>query len=281
MPASRSAALTGPDLMNCGRFPTTDRTFTGARLPAVARLDPGGSAVYRRGVKVAGLLCALVLAAALAACGGAGFNPDPVFPVGPISGSASREVLKLGHVASRLAGKHAFVNCWSNKSWARLQAWNGSHDGTALVDAVGTPIPKVATSNSPPVVCQILGQVIDRSAQQPLFTAWAVTVLAHESAHASGVEAENRAECRAIKTEPRAAELLGIPKALARRLQHIYRGTIYPYDLPRYRIPTCSAGQPGAVGPDTLGTAANLRPLAPCGDQGRSSFPHWRGSAAY
>ena len=32
MPASRSAAPTGPDLMNCGRLPTTERTFTTARL---------------------------------------------------------------------------------------------------------------------------------------------------------------------------------------------------------------------------------------------------------
>jgi hypothetical protein len=32
MPALRSAELRGPDLMNCGRFPTTDRTFTGATL---------------------------------------------------------------------------------------------------------------------------------------------------------------------------------------------------------------------------------------------------------
>ena len=49
--------------------------------PRVARLDPGGTAGYRRGVKVAGLLCALVLAPALVACGSqsataGGFNPD-------------------------------------------------------------------------------------------------------------------------------------------------------------------------------------------------------------
>ncbi len=32
MPASRSATASGPDLMNCGRLPTTERTFTSARL---------------------------------------------------------------------------------------------------------------------------------------------------------------------------------------------------------------------------------------------------------
>jgi hypothetical protein len=28
MPAARNATETGPDLMNWGRFPTTERTFT-------------------------------------------------------------------------------------------------------------------------------------------------------------------------------------------------------------------------------------------------------------
>ena len=78
----------------------------------VGPLDPGGTAGYRRGVKVAGLLCAVVLAAALVACGSqsataGGFNPDPVFPVGPISDTASHQIPKLDQVASTLAGKHA------------------------------------------------------------------------------------------------------------------------------------------------------------------------------
>jgi hypothetical protein len=168
------------------------------------------------------------------------------------------------------------VNCWSNKAWAQLQAWDGSHDYTRLVDAAGITYPKSRRIELAPVVCEILAQVLNRSAQQPLYTAWAVNVLAHEAAHASGIEVENRAECRGITTDPRAAELLGIPKALGRRLQHIYRGTIYPYDLPRYRLPPCAAGQPGAVVPDTLGTAANLRPLAHVGTAFARSLSHWR-----
>jgi hypothetical protein len=232
-------------------------------------------------VKVAGLLCALVLAPALVACGSqsataGGFNPEPVFPTGKISDRVSHQIPALGHVASALAGKHATVNCWSNKAWAQLQAWDGSHHYTRLVDAAGITYPKNRRIELAPVVCEILAQVLNRSAQQPLFTAWAVNVLAHESAHASGIEVENRAECRAITTDPRTAELLGIPKALGRRLQHIFRGTIYPSDLPRYRLPPCAAGRPGVVVPDTLGTAANVRPLARVGTEFARSLSHWK-----
>jgi hypothetical protein len=41
------------------------------------------------------------------------FNPDPVFPVGPISRTASHQIATLDHVASALAGRRAIVNCWS------------------------------------------------------------------------------------------------------------------------------------------------------------------------
>ena len=127
-----------------------------------------------------------------------------------------------------------------------------------------------------PFVCQVLAQVLARSARQPLFTAFAVTVLAHESAHASGIRSENRAECQAIETEPRAAELLGIPRATGQRLQHIYRGTIYPNDEPRYRTPACAAGLPGEVVPDTLGPAASLRPFKRVAKRVARVFHGWK-----
>jgi hypothetical protein len=146
-------------------------------------------------VKVAGLLCALVLAPALVACGSQSATAG-----GFISDTVSHQIPALSHVASALAGKHATVNCWSNKAWAQLQAWDGSHHYTRLVDAAGITYPKNRRIELAPVVCEILAQVLNRSAQQPLYTAWAVNVLAHESAHASGIEVENRAECRAIAT---------------------------------------------------------------------------------
>jgi len=222
------------------------------------------------------LLAAVVLT--LAAAGGqasaAAFNPDRAFPVGPISATATHQVVKLDRVASALAGRHAIVNCWSQRDWPRFQAWAGAHHQS--IEASGFTFFKTNRIQLAPFVCQILAQVLARGAQQPLFTAYGVTVLAHESAHASGIKAENLAECRAIKTEPRAAELLGIPKTVALRLQHIYRGTLYPYDPPRYRIPPCKAGRPGALVPDTLGTRANLRPLRRLAAAVARSLPGWR-----
>jgi hypothetical protein len=224
------------------------------------------------------LLAALV---ALAVGGGqakaAAFNPDPVFPVGPISGTVSHQIVELDHVASALAGRRATVNCWSQRDWTRLQAWRGAHH--LRIDFDGLTFPATRRIELSPFVCEILAQVLARSAQQPLYTAYGITILAHESAHASGIRAENLAECRAIRTEPRAAQLLGIPKTLAQRFQHIYRGTVYPYDLPRYRTPPCKAGLPGVLVPDTLGTSANLRPLRRVATAVARALPGWRNLA--
>lgn len=205
-----------------------------------------------------------------------GFDPDPVFPVGHISATVGHQIPRLEHVASVLAGRHTVVNCWSNRGWAQLQAWEGSNHDTMAVDAAGLTYVRAHRIQLSPFECQILAQVLDRSAQQPLFTAWGVTVLAHESAHASGIAAENRAECRAIETEPHAARLLGISRPLARRFQHIYRGTVYPYDLSRYRIPVCAAGRPGVLVPDTLGTEAKLQPLEHAATGVTRSLQSWR-----
>ena len=75
-------------------------------------------------------------------CTDHGLNPDPVFPAGPISGTVSHQIPALDHVASTLAGKLATVNCWSNRGWARLQAWDGVHHYTRLVDAAGITYPR-------------------------------------------------------------------------------------------------------------------------------------------
>ena len=202
--------------------------------------------------------------------GAPGSTPTPCSGRPDLPDAASREVLKLGHVASRLAGKHAFVNCWSNKSWARLRP--GTEAVRARLCRCRRDHPsRKSRHRTLPVVCQILGQVIDRSAQQPLFTAWAVTVLAHEPAHASGVEAENRAECRAIETEPLAAELLGIPKALA---DGCNTSTGAPFIPPTFRRTEHRPVQraPGAVAQHARHRGESSS-TDPCGDQGRWVIP--------
>ena len=226
-------------------------------------------------MKIAVALAAvLLLAAGGARARAAAFNPDPVFPVGPISGKVSHQIVKLDHVASALAGRRAIVNCWSRIDWTQLQAWRGAHH--YRIDPWGVTYPTTHRIQLAPFVCQILGEVLVRSVQQPLYTAAAVTTLAHESAHASGIRAENLAECRAIRTDPRTAQLLGIPKAVAVRLQHIYRGSIYPHGLPEYRTPPCKAGLPGALVPDTQGTSADLRPLRRLVTAAARALPGWQ-----
>lgn len=204
------------------------------------------------------------------------FEPDPIFPIGPISASFSHRITKLGHVATVLAGRRAVVNCWSTPDWTRMQEWQRQHHHSDLIDAAGVTFLAKRRIQLSPEVCQALSQVVGGALRQPLYTAWAITVLAHESAHASGIAAEQRAECRAIITEPRAARLFGVSKALARRLQHIYRGTVYPDDVPRYRTPPCPAGRPGALVPDTLGAPADVRRLEQAAKRVASALPRWK-----
>jgi hypothetical protein len=227
---------------------------------------------------------AVVLLVVLVAVGGvrvakaAARIPDSVFPVGAISGTVSHQIAKLGVVASALAHRRVIVNCWATKDWTRLQAWAGDHDQVDLIGVDGFYSRATRRIQLSPDVCQVLAQAIARSAKQPLFTAWAITTLAHESAHASGLPAEAAAECRAIASEPRAAQLLGIAKATSERLQHIYRGTLYPTYKSALNpgTPSCPAGQPGVLVPDRLGTSANLRPLVNAAKQVAPSLPRWR-----
>lgn len=200
------------------------------------------------------------------------FQPDPVFSVGSISTTTDHQSLKLDRVASALAGRHAIVDCWSDHDWMHFEAWAAEHQ---MFDDNGVTFRLRGRIQLSPFVCEVLDQAMAGTVRQPLFTAEAITLLAHESAHASGISVESRAECRGIAIEPRAAQLLGIPKPLATKLQHIYRGTVYPYDLPRYRTPTCSAGLPGIVVPDTLGRSTRWRPLRATAAAVDSLFPAW------
>ena len=229
----------------------------------------------RRMLGSAAVVCAVALGVGIHLSQAGSFNPDPLFPVGPISDTTSHQIAKLDQVASKLAGQKAVVNCWSLKGWAQLQAWQSTHHDYAAVDAYGITWKTTRHIELAPFVCESLGQVLAKSADQPLFTAVAVHVLAHESAHASGISAENEAECTGLKTGPEAGELLGFSPSVAVRLQHIFRGTMYPYDAPTYRTPACEAGLPGVVVPDTLGTKAELRPFESAAAAAAKAVPHW------
>ena len=201
-------------------------------------------------------------------------NDKVAFPVGAISGSTSHQIAKLDKVASMLAGRHAIVNCWSVQDWSELARWRAAYHLPTDIEGE-TSLGKHLIQLSP-FVCGILAQVLKRSANEPLHTAGAVTVLAHEAAHLSGIRAENQAECHAIATDVRAARLLGISPSAAAELPHIYRGSLYPYHDAQYRTPACRAGLPGAVIADTLGSATALRPLARIGTAVAESLPGWK-----
>ena len=212
------------------------------------------------------------------------FNPDPIFPIGPISERTSHQIAKLDKVASRLAGKTTVVNCWSDADWKRLQSWNSAHHHYDEVDDFGFTYdlwPRANRVQLSPFICGILRQTLTRPVDQPLMTAGAIALLAHEAAHSSGVARENRAECKAIQTIPRTATLLGLSQSLGVRLQHIYRGTIYPADDPRYNKPACPAGLPGVVAPSTWGPPAAVAPLRRIAAAINRVFPRWRNTGGW
>jgi hypothetical protein len=221
------------------------------------------------------LAAVALVAGLLVGCGSTPqLNDHSAFPVGAISDTTSHQIAKLDKVASTLAGRHAIVNCWSVQDWSELGRWRAAHHRPTDIEGV-TYLRKHRIQLSP-FVCGILAQVLNRSANQPLYTAGAVTVLAHEAAHVSGITAENRAECHAIETDVRAARLLGISPSASAELPHIYRGSLYPYDGAQYRTPACRAGLPGALIADTLGSAAELRPLARIGTAVAESLRGWK-----
>jgi hypothetical protein len=117
---------------------------------------------------------AVVPLVALLAVGGsrvskAAFDPDPVFPVGAISGTVSHEIAKLDRVASALAGRRAIVNCWAPKDWTRMQVWQGDHNHTPLIGASGITYAATRRIQLSPGVCQVLAQVVARSAQHAIY----------------------------------------------------------------------------------------------------------------
>jgi hypothetical protein len=70
----------------------------------------------------------------------------------------------------------------------------------------------------------------------------ALTVLAHESMHLRGFEAEATAECYAIQLVPRLAERLGADDADGRALATVALTRLYPLMPPAYRSAECRPG---------------------------------------
>lgn len=187
-------------------------------------------------------------------------TPTTPFPLGTISERSSHEIAALDRVASALAERRVTVDCWSTHDWEALLAWTQRH-GYSLREAAALTNPKLAQIQIAPYMCETFAALFAHRPAGLLYTAFAVGVLAHESAHAAGTRAEGRAECQAVRTLPRAAQLLGFSATAAVRLQRVFWGTIYPADLPQYRTPVCPLRIRGIVVADETGPAAIVRPL--------------------
>jgi len=199
---------------------------------------------------------ALILAAAAATV-----TPTSTFPKGAISAQASHEVPALDAVATKLAGHTVSVNCWSPRDWTQMTR-HAVTDGEAEL-AYAAAFTNIARHQIQvgPTSCGALARILARRPVRDLDAAAAVGVLAHESRHAAGVFAENKAECGGIRTLARTAQLLGLSASRALRLQHVYRGMLYPLDPPQYRMPACPAGLPGIVVANQFGPEADVAGL--------------------
>ena len=167
----------------------------------------------------------------------------------------------LGRVASALAGRPVEVRCWSAADWPKVTVLDPVETGGFADLATGTV-------NLPPNVCAPLDTLAYGSSHRFVDATWqdvaAAHVLAHEAAHLGDAgPSEARAECDAVQTTTRAAELLGVDAPYARWMASLDWTHLYP-DLPAsYRSPDCTPGGGLDLRVADGWPAAAVRPAAP------------------
>lgn len=154
--------------------------------------------------------------------------------------SQSRIDPVFGRVASALAGRAVEVRCWSAADWPKVTVLDPVETGGFADLAAGTV-------NLPPNVCGPLDALAYTPTHRFAAPTWeaiaAVHILAHEAAHLGGAGPnEAYAECDAVQSTARAAELLGVDAPYARWMAWLDWTHLYP-DLPAsYRSPDCRPG---------------------------------------
>jgi hypothetical protein len=154
--------------------------------------------------------------------------------------SQSRIEPVFGRAASALAGRAVEVRCWSAADWPKVMVLDPVETGGFADLTTGTV-------NLPPNVCGPLDTIAYTPAHRFAAPTWeavaAVHILAHEAAHLGGAgSSEAHAECDAVQTTTRAAELLGVDAPYARWMAWLDWTHLYP-DLPAsYRSPDCRPG---------------------------------------
>jgi hypothetical protein len=186
-----------------------------------------------------------------------GLPPAQARPLARLRGVTTRSRIEpeLSRVASRLAGKRAEVRCWSVEDWSRLLDDLAAVDGEDQGNSLGFAVAGGKRIQLAPVTCTRLVNLRyhrqrPTSADLRLELALGAGTLAHESAHASGVSSEARAECYSVQLLERAAWALGVRPAYARTLVEAYWED-YPANPPEYRSGECRDGGEFDMRPNT------------------------------
>jgi hypothetical protein len=164
---------------------------------------------------------------------------------------------RLGSVATQLGARHVHVHC---QSLAADLVDVTSEAGTVRFDASGVPADVTDLKRpvckalerfphdvrSPPYSCVLAGSECPRRIFEDVL---AVHTLAHEVWHLHGVEDEAKAECDALQTTARAAELFGADPRAAQATAAYALARLYPSMPDEYREAGCTNGGPGDLRP--------------------------------
>jgi len=212
------------------------------RLVAVTAPPAPPSFLHRWGVPVAAVSSVLAVGLAVETFAAARALATESLPrIAGVSAESHIDPV-LGRVAAELAGRPAEVRCWSRTDWPRVTALDPEPTGGFTDFSQGT-------INLPPGVCRSLAVLASSPWHRFPDASWsqiaAPHVLAHEAAHLGEAgPSERRAECDAVQTTQRAAELLGSASEYARWMARLDWLHLYPRLSDSYRSQECVPGGP-------------------------------------
>ena len=164
--------------------------------------------------------------------------------------SAERHQQRLGAIASEIAGRHVGIHC---QSLGGELIDVSTEDGKVKFDGDGRPADNAELKRK---ICKSLARFprdLNLAAFRCVDTGaacakrirddiWAAHVLAHESWHLAGQQAEDVAECNAVQTTAFVASKLGARPARAQAIAAYAWTTLYPGAPEGYRSDDCRNG---------------------------------------
>lgn len=157
---------------------------------------------------------------------------------------------ELAHVVSALAGRRTTVWCWSREDWnTRTAGLQRRYPGLSVAGpwrAYTTVVPRPVVHFSPQICAELTALAASRRPVQKSKStdayAWAVSTLAHEAAHASGIFDERAATCYGAQSVRRASMLLGKTSAEGQHLAELYWARWYRWHDRNHRSGECRNG---------------------------------------